>query len=161
MRVLAAPFYRDRRGEVPAGMEPWYRSAVFHYNDGYLSTTIEPHYTRTAERHPGVPKLTPEQHEAIDFVERIAGELRLDIAFEPGDMQFLNNHVVMHTRNAFVDDPRPGHQRHLLRIWLSVKGCRPLPAAFFARHGKPEEVEWPGGIVGPDTVLNAPLVAVI
>jgi hypothetical protein len=39
------------------------------------------------------------------------------------------------------------------------KGCRPLPEAYFARHGDPSAVTWPGGIVGPDTVLNAPLGA--
>ncbi len=157
LRILAEPFYRDRRGEVPRGMEPWYRAAVFHYNEGCLSTTVEPHYMRTAERHPGVPAMTAEQHEALDFVGEVAQELRLDIAFAPGDMQFLNNHVAMHTRSAFVDDPRPGHGRHLLRIWLGIKGCRPLPAPFFERHGTVGEVEWPGGIVGPDTVPNVPL----
>lgn len=156
LRVLAEPFYRDRRGEVPRGMDPWYRSAVFHYNEGYLSTTVEPHYMRTAERHSGVPDMTDQQHEALDFVGEVAEELRLDIAFVPGDMQFLNNHVAMHTRSAFVDDPRPGHGRHLLRIWLAIKGCRPLPSPFFERHGAPDTVEWPGGIVGPDTVFNIP-----
>ncbi len=32
VRVLAEPYYRDRRDEVPAGMPPWYRLAVFHYH---------------------------------------------------------------------------------------------------------------------------------
>jgi hypothetical protein len=157
VRVLSEPFYRDRRGEVPPGMEPWYIEPVFNYNEGYLSTTIEPYYMRTAERHPGVPPMTPEQHEALAAVLEVAEELRLDIAFEAGDMQFLNNHVVMHTREGFKDDPAAGRFRHLLRIWLIEKNCRPLPACYFERHGKPGEVDWPGGIVGPDTVLNAPL----
>ena len=157
VRVLSEPFYRDRRGEVPPGMAPWYREPVFNYHAGYLSTTVEPYYMRTAERHPGVPAMTPEQHEAVAALLEVAEGLRLDIAFEAGDMQFLNNHVIMHTREAFEDDPAPGRQRHLLRIWLVEKGCRPLPSWYFERHGKPGEVDWPGGIVGPDTVLNAPL----
>jgi hypothetical protein len=157
VRVLSEPFYRDRRGEVPAGMEPWYREPVFNYHEGYLSTTIEPYYMRTAERHPGVPAMTPEQHEAVAAALEVAEELRLDIAFHAGDMQFLNNHVCMHTREGFEDDPAAGRFRHLLRIWLIEKGCRPLPSCYFERHGKPGAVDWPGGIVGPDTVPNAPL----
>ena len=157
LRVLAEPFYRDRRGEVPPGMPPWYRLAVFHYNQGYLSTTLEPHYTRSAERHEGVPKMTPEQHEAIEFVESVARELRLDIEFRPGDMQFLNNHVIMHARGAYTDDPDPARHRYLYRIWVSAPGCRPLPPAYFERHGPADSIDWPGGIVGQDTVLKAPL----
>ena len=34
---------------------------------------------------------------------------------------------------------------------------RPLPPAFFERHGTVQSVDRPGGIVGEDTVLNAPL----
>ena len=73
------------------------------------------------------------------------------------DMQFLNNHVIMHTRQAYEDYPEPGRRRHLLRIWIIARGCRPLPRAYFARHGDPDKVDWPGGIVGPDSVLNAPI----
>jgi hypothetical protein len=155
--VLTEPYYRDRRGEVPAGMEPWYKIPIFNYNEGYLSPTIEPTYIGSAHRHPGVPGMTPLQRDALAYVQKLADELRLDIDFHSGDMQFLNNHVIMHTRQAFVDFPEPERRRHLLRIWIIAKGCRPLPRAYFARHGDPDRVDWPGGIVGPDTVLNAPV----
>ncbi len=157
VRVLAEPFYRDRRDEVPPGMPPWYSLAVFHYYQGYLSTTVEPTYMGSAHRLDGIPEMTPEQKEALALVQKIAAEQRLDIAFEPGDMQFLNNYVIMHTRQAFEDHPELENRRHLLRLWLKNEGSRPLPEAYFARHGKPDTVDWPGGIVGPDTVPNAPL----
>lgn len=157
LQVLTEPYYRDRRGEVPAGMPPWYKIPIFNYNDGYLTTNIEPTYIGSAHRHPGVPEMTPLQREAMEYVQALAQELRLDIEFRRGDMQFLNNHVIMHTRQAFEDYPEPEHRRHLLRIWIIAKGCRPLPRAYFARHGDPDVVDWPGGIVGPDTVLNAPV----
>lgn len=155
--VLAEPYYRDRRGEVPAGMEPWYKIPIFNYDEGYLTTNIEPTYIGSAHRHPGVPAMTPLQREAFDYVQKLAVELRLDIDFHRGDMQFLNNHVIMHTRQAYQDFPERERRRHLLRIWIVAKGCRPLPRAYFARHGDPDVVDWPGGIVGPDTVLNAPV----
>ena len=155
--VLAEPYYRDRRGEIPLGMEPWYKIPIFNYDGGYLTTNIEPTYIGSAHRHPGVPEMTPLQREAVDYVQSLADELRLDIDFHRGDMQFLNNHVIMHTRQAYEDYPEREKRRHLLRIWIIAKGCRPLPRAYFARHGDPNEVDWPGGIVGPDTVPNAPI----
>lgn len=155
--VLTQSYYRDRRGEVPPGMPPWYRIPIFNFNEGYFSANIEPTYTRSAERHDGVPPMSAEAEAALALVEALAAELRLDIAFERGDMQFLCNHVIMHSRRAFEDYPEPERRRHLLRIWVVDKGCRPLPRAYFERHGDPEKVDWPGGIVGPDTVLNAPL----
>lgn len=157
LSVLAEGYYRDRRGEVPAGMEPWYKIPIFNYNEGYLTTNIEPTYIGSAHRHPGVPEMTPRQREALDYVQALAEELSLDIDFHRGDMQFLNNHVTMHTRQAFEDFPERDRRRHLLRIWIIAKGCRPLPRAYFARHGDPDRIDWPGGIVGPDTVLNAPI----
>ncbi len=157
--ALLEPYYRDRRGEIPADMPPWYKVPVFNFCEGYLSTTIEPTYMGSADRHDGVPSMTPQQREALAFVQDLAAEMRLDIAFERGDMQFLNNHVIMHSRRAFEDHPEQARRRHLLRIWLLNNGCRPLSEAYFARHGDPSAVGWAGGIVGPDTVLNAPLDA--
>ena len=41
----------------------------------------------------------------------------LDMQFEPGDVQLISNHTVVHARTAYEDDP--GSERHLLRLWLS------------------------------------------
>ena len=155
--VLTETYYRDRRGEVPPGMEPWYKIPIFNYNEGYLTTNLEPTYIGSAHRHPGVPEMSAHQREAFEYIQELADELSLAIDFHRGDMQFLNNHVTMHTREAFEDYPEPERKRHLLRIWVIVEGCRPLPRAYFERHGDPDVVDWPGGIVGPDTVLNAPI----
>jgi alpha-ketoglutarate-dependent taurine dioxygenase len=37
---------------------------------------------------------------------------------EPGDVQLVSNHSVVHARTAYVDDP--SSPRHLLRLWLSL-----------------------------------------
>lgn len=157
VRVLNEPYYRDRRGEVPAGMEPWYRLAVFHAHEGYFSASLEPTYMGSPQRFPEVPDMTPAQKEALETVQALADELRFDMAFRQGDMQFINNHVVFHTRQAFQDDAAAGKKRHLLRLWLKNLDGRPLPAPFYERHGTVETVDRPGGIVGPDTVLNTPV----
>lgn len=157
VRVLNDPYYRDRRGEIPAGMDPWYSLAVFHAHEGYFSASIEPTYMGSADRFPEVPEMTPAQKEALETVQALADELRLDMEFRRGDMQFINNHVVFHTRQAFRDDAAAGKKRHLLRLWLKNLDGRPLPAPFYERHGPVETVDRPGGIVGPDTVLNTPV----
>lgn len=156
--VLSQPLYRDRRDEVPPGMPPWYRLAVFHCHQGYFSASIEPTYIGSAHRFDDVPEMTPLQKEAVAMVQSISEELRFDTGFNRGDMQFCNNHVVFHTRRGYQDHADPAKKRHLLRLWLKALDGRPLPPAFYERHGDPETIDRPGGIVGENTVLNAPIV---
>jgi alpha-ketoglutarate-dependent taurine dioxygenase len=42
-----------------------------------------------------------------------------------GDMQFLNNHVILHGRTAYEDHPEPERRRHLLRLWLDIPADPP------------------------------------
>jgi hypothetical protein len=67
--------------------------------------------------------------EAFDIVDGLIEELRLDIDFETGDMQFLNNYSIMHSRTAFEDYPEPERKRHLLRVWLTAHNGRRLSPA--------------------------------
>ncbi len=156
--ALEAPVYRDRRDEIPPGKAPWYAIPVFNRHDGLLSTTIEPTYIGSVARHfDGRDPNSAAQSEGVAMVAEVAEALHLDIAFEPGDMQFLNNHAILHSRRGFEDHVAPDRRRHLLRLWLLCHDGRPLPAAYYERHGTPETVPRPGGIVGPDTVLHCPL----
>ncbi len=157
LKVLCEPYYRDRRDEIPAGLQPWYQLAVFHYHAGYFSASIEPTYMSSPHRFDDVPEMTAEQKEALRVVQQIADEESLDMGFRRGDMQFLNNHVIFHSRRGFEDNPSPDRKRHLLRIWLKQLDGRPLPDAFYLRHGTRATVDRPGGIVGADTVFSAPL----
>lgn len=121
-------FYMTRRGEIPAGeSEPWARLPVFSVKDGYFTArgASKTGITR-AQGLPGVPKMTPEQVEAIDVYQAIANELALDIDFEAGDMSFAMSHVTVHARTEFEDWPEPERRRHLLRVWLNTPGNRPL-----------------------------------
>ena len=74
-------------------------------------------------RHENAPPLSPRDLELLDLFEEIASspELRLDMELEPGDVQLLSNHVVVHARTAYEDAPGPGRGRHLLRLWLSLE----------------------------------------
>ena len=47
---------------------------------------------------------------------------------EQGDMQLVNNEVIVHSRTPFEDHAEADRKRHLLRRWLAVPGSQPLPA---------------------------------
>jgi hypothetical protein len=156
--LLFQPFATDRRGEVPEGMPPYFMLPVFNEYRGYLSTIYARRYIESAQRFAEVPRLTETQREALDLFDSLAEDatLRLDMAFEPGDMQFLHNHTILHDRTAYKDWPEPERKRHLLRLWLCPPNARPLPPAYAQRYGS-VEIGDRGGIRVPGSRLNVPL----
>lgn len=157
LEELLQPNYRDRRGEVPPGKEPWYAIPIFSFTDGLLSLNVEPTYSGSVGRHFDHDPNSPKMREAEALLQEVAEDLHLDIDFEPGDMQFLHNHTITHSRGAFRDPGEKSRHRHLLRLWLTCDDGRPLPDSFYDRIASRDSVPRPGGIVGPDTVLNCPL----
>lgn len=135
--VLAAlyePFYYDRRGEQLPGELPYHAIPVFSPNgDGIFSYYLR-EYIEGAQRFEHTPRLTAAQVAAMDRLDALAKDdrFRLDMAFAPGDIQFLNNHVVLHSRTGFIDYDEPARRRHLLRLWLNTPGLsgRGLPPAY-------------------------------
>lgn len=156
--VLFEPFCIDRRGEVPEGMKPYFEMPVFTWHEGLLSAYYVRRYIESAQRFPDVPRLTAPQIEALDLLDSLADDpaLHHEMAFEPGDMQFLHNHQILHDRTAFEDWPEPERKRHLLRLWLCPPDGRPLPGCFRARWGS-IEIGRRGGILVPETELKASL----
>jgi hypothetical protein len=51
-------------------------------------------------------------------------EMRLTMSLRKGDIQFVNNYVVLHSRTAYRD--APGRKRHLARLWLDDRNSRRL-----------------------------------
>lgn len=158
-RVLAEPFFVDRKGEVPEGKEPYYRMPVFNFHGGHLTTYYARDFLQGASRHDGVPELSDRQVEAMEMLEAVAGEdgIRLDMTLRAGDIQLLHNHQIFHSRTGYRDHADPERRRHLLRLWLSAPNGRPLPPVFAERYGTVEVGEVRGGIVVPGTDLHAPL----
>lgn len=152
----------DRRGEIPEGHGPWFDVPVFNWYDGVLTTIYVGQYIRSAQANfPAARRLTPIEFEAIDMLDQLTNDpaLNLQIRFQPGDMQFVHNHQILHARTDFEDWPEPERKRHLLRLWLSPKEGRALPECFAPRYGslKPGER---GGIVVKGTELTFALSAV-
>ncbi|MGE3708103.1 MAG: TauD/TfdA family dioxygenase [Hyphomicrobiaceae bacterium] len=157
---LAKPIYRDRRGEVPEGAEPYFLRPVFNFEDGYLTVNWQGGYIRSAQRFEELPRHSPALTEALDLFASMARELCYHMDFRPGDIQFLHNHVTVHSRTEFIDFDEPEKKRHLLRLWLATPGGRPLPKAMWNRYGPHMKYKRPaGGVIVPGTVLKTPLDA--
>ncbi len=124
--VLTQDFYWTRHGEVPPGEPPWYRQPVFAFEQGYFSARGASAYIRKAQGLPGVPPFTEAQLEAMKLFQSMVRDCAATIDFEPGDIQLLHNHVILHTRTAFEDWPEPERKRHLLRLWLKDDDGRPV-----------------------------------
>jgi hypothetical protein len=159
--VLAAPFTVDRKGEVPAGKGPTYALPIVHHHAGEVSVIYARDFIEAAQRFPEVPRLSAEQIAAMDLLDELANDpdLYLDMAFEPGDIQLLHNHQILHARTAYEDHPEPHRRRHLLRLWLSAPNGRELPPAFAERYGEVRRGRRRGGIVVPGQIPSAPLDA--
>jgi hypothetical protein len=73
--------------------------------------------------------MTPVQREALDFVQRIAAspDTYLDMNIAEGDIQFLNNRLLLHGRTGYEDHRDMADRRHLLRLWLRVPDWPALP----------------------------------
>lgn len=159
MAELMKPWYRDRRGEIPDGKDPWWSLPVFNHVDGKLVTSWQGKYIREAQRFEELPRFTPAQHEALDMITALAEELSFSMSFEPGDIQLLHNHVVLHRRSDYADWPDPDRKRHLLRLWLATPQGRALPAGLIERYGVIGPSGRPAGIYVPDTAPSTPLDA--
>ena len=159
LKVLCQRFHIDRKGEIPQGEDETYEMAVFYPDEERVTCIYARDFIDAAQRHSHVAPLTTEQVDALNLMDELAasGDLRLDIDFLPGDIQFLHNHQILHARTSYEDWPEPERRRHLLRLWLSTADGRSLPADFEARYGKIEQGQPRGGIRVPGATLHAPL----
>ena len=158
LQLLFDPIATDRRGEVPEGAKPYMEIPVLNWHQGYLTVFYQRQYIDSAQRFEDAMRLTPEHVEALDRFDELANgpELCFGMQLEPGDMQFVYNHSQLHDRTGFLDWPGPAERRHLMRLWLSIDGDRPLPDCFKERYGS-VEIGNRGGIITEKTRLHAPL----
>jgi hypothetical protein len=156
--LLFNPIATDRRGEVPEHENPYLEIPVLNWHAGFLTGFYQRQYIDSAQRFPDAPRLTPAHVEALDLFDELANDPRLHFGMrlQPGDMQFVYNHALLHDRTGFRDWPDASQKRHLLRLWLSMEGDRPLPDCFKQRYGS-IEIGNRGGIIVKGTSLNVPL----
>lgn len=158
LEKLFDPIATDRRGEIPDGAKSYMEIPVLSWHEGYLTVFYQRQYIDSAQRFEGAMRLSPEHVEALDMFDALANnpELCFGMQLQAGDMQFVYNHSQLHDRSGFLDWPDPSQRRHLMRLWLSIEGDRPLPESFKERYGT-IEVGNRGGIITKHTKLHAPI----
>jgi hypothetical protein len=117
-QALAEPLCWSKHGEHAADEAPYYESPVFNFLQGRLCTSFGPKHIIKGHDLPQTPPLSELVRSAIDTAESITHQQRLEMTLEPGDMQFLNNYVTLHTRSAYEDHEDPAQKRLLWRLWL-------------------------------------------
>jgi len=152
--ALYQDVWRSRFGEEDEGDSLGYPLPVWGQRDGKFTS----HYSRTfveaGQRRAEAPRVSVAQWEALDLLSDLADELSFEMTFTPGDIQFVNNHVIYHARTEFEDDARSGHDRLLLRLWLSMPNSRALPVGHEVLWRSIEAGALRGGI---GQTANAPL----
>jgi len=158
LSLLFDPIATDRRGEIPEGMQAFFSIPVFSWHKGFLTVMYQRQYIDSAQRFDNAMKLTAAHVEALDLFDQYANDsnLNLSMQLEPGDMQFVYNHGLLHDRTSFEDSSDLISRRHLLRLWLSAPNDRPLPEVFTQRFGS-IAIGNRGGIVVDNAKPCAPI----
>jgi len=135
--------------EHPEYLEPLYRGYYFHIlgsdrdaaaeltghripifvdHGDAVSCHFNPSPIDRAVARAGVT-LTETEAGAVRYVAAVAARpgIYLDMALQPGDIQILNNHVIMHGRTDYEDYPEMERRRHLLRLWLRSERAQKQP----------------------------------
>ena len=130
---------------------------MFNYHERMVSAIYQRQYIESARRFPGVAPLTPRQIEALDLFDALANdpELNLMMELQPGDIQLVHNHTILHDRTAFEDYPEPERKRHLLRLWVAPPNARPLPDVYAERFGSITPGDR-GGVAVPGSTPTIP-----
>ena len=97
VEVLMRPFVYDP-GRGATGKQEAHEMAAFFKTGGLLTTIPAPDFIYAAQRFDYVPRLSAAQREALDMMQDLADsdDIRLDPTFEPGDIQLVHNHQVLH-----------------------------------------------------------------
>ncbi len=125
LQVLYRGFHHSRRAN--AEQTPSHRVPVFAPGGHGMECYLLPVTIRLAAED-GCALNSIEQ-EALAFVDEVAHRpgVFLDMDFRVGDIQFLSNRIILHSRTDYVD--HPDRRRHLLRLWLMMPQWPARPAA--------------------------------
>lgn len=130
VEVLYQPFTFSRQGEHAPEEPLYYQAPVFGVEQGkFVCRHIRNHITSAQLTFADVPRLTPQQTEALDLLDSTLAreDLCYHMNFEQGDLQFINNHIILHARTEYEDYEEPERKRFLLRLWLALPEGQPLP----------------------------------
>ena len=124
---LYRPFWFDRQREFLPGEPDTFFAPVFE-DDAEVRTRISVHQINSGYSLRGEP-LDNEGRAALDAMLEIFEDpaIAADFDFAPGEIQFVDNRTLGHSRTEYEDWPEPEKRRHLIRLWLRDHGRRAYP----------------------------------
>jgi hypothetical protein len=127
LQRLYRPFWFDRQREYHPGEAPIFAAPVFE-GSAELRARFSVHQIKGGYVLSGEP-LDREGERALAAMLEIFDDdgLSVDFDLEPGQMQFVDNRALGHSRTAFEDHPAPDRKRHLVRLWMRDEGRRAYP----------------------------------
>lgn len=156
-RALTAPVCYTRWGEVLPGEKRYSEVPVFAPLEDRVIAFFNARRTiMKAQAFPEVPRITTEQLDALTLLEDIVHDpsIHMNMVLRQGDMQFLCNHYIFHTRTGYEDWPEVERRRHLLRLWLACDDGPALPSCLMDSQGST-----PGGRPAGIHVAGVPMIA--
>ena len=122
--MLLRGFRHHRRGQHDPGEPPVTPEhiPIFSFHDGLLHCC----YNRNPIEwvaHEGI-ELTVAEVELLDYFDSLCHrpDMAIEMIFRRGDMQFVNNFVILHSRSEYRDGTDA--KRHLVRLWLEDRQSR-------------------------------------
>jgi len=131
--VIHSGFRFDLDGKGPTGhpKEVTNPLPIFSWCDGQLSCRYNQKAIEEGAEKIDQP-LNDLQQAAVAFIgdTAVRPDIQYEMDFRPGDIQWLNNYVILHSRTVYVDHGAADKKRLLLRLWLNHPKARPLEDDF-------------------------------
>jgi alpha-ketoglutarate-dependent taurine dioxygenase len=121
---LYRPFWYDRHREHAPDEPTTFAAPVFEY-DGRLKARLALLEINGGYALRGAA-MDDETQAALAAVRAVfeRPELRVELDFQPGQIQLVNNRATGHARTNFIDHEAPEQRRQLVRLWLRDHGAR-------------------------------------
>jgi alpha-ketoglutarate-dependent taurine dioxygenase len=124
---LYRPFWFDRQREYRPGENPIFAAPIFE-DVGEVKARFSVHQIAGGYALRGEPIDRAGEAAIAAVLDVFADDdLSVDFDLEPGQIQFVHNRAIGHSRTAFVDYPEPERKRHLVRLWMRDNGRRAYP----------------------------------
>lgn len=143
-------WHQDRMGEHLPGEWAHRSTPLACRTHGRLSLRYDRRVIESAQRLPGVPALAPADVALLDVVDATAAipPWRRDLALRAGDLLLVNNYDVLHRHGGSTATTA----LEPLRLWVTLRHGRALPAAFTWPTAAYGETGGRGGVAPRDVV---------
>jgi alpha-ketoglutarate-dependent taurine dioxygenase len=126
---LYQPFWFDRQREFHPGEPETFSAPLFVRDAGRINARLTLHQIRggyALQAKAGKGGMDNETQAAVEAIAEVFRDesLQYDFSLQAGDMQFVANREIGHSRTEFHDFDEPGQRRLLIRLWLRDSGAQ-------------------------------------